>query len=63
VTGLLEGHNLIDLSTGDAGGWAFSIDSIALNILQNSFVDAHIAGKAGVSLLDAELGISRDTCT
>jgi hypothetical protein len=24
--------------------------------LQNSFVDAHIAGKAGVSLLDAELG-------
>ncbi|MBP9133555.1 MAG: hypothetical protein KBF75_05990 [Saprospiraceae bacterium] len=56
VTGLLEGHNLIDLSTGDAGGWAFSIDSIALNVLQNSFVDAHIAGKAGVSLLDAELG-------
>ncbi len=55
VTCTAEGSHVLDISTGNVGGWAYSIDSIALNIYQNSFVDAHLSGQIGVGILDAEL--------
>jgi len=55
MTGRAEGVNVLDISTGSVGGWAYSIDSISLNIFKNSFVDAHIAGKVGIGVLEAEI--------
>jgi len=50
-----DGVDILDISTGAVGGWAYSIDSISVNIFQNSFVDAHVSGKMGIGVLDAEI--------
>ncbi|MFZ1229740.1 MAG: hypothetical protein WAQ83_17105, partial [Saprospiraceae bacterium] len=50
-----DGVNILDISTGNVGGWAYSIDSISVNIFKNSFVNAHVAGKMGIGILDAEI--------
>ncbi len=55
VTCTATAANVLDISTGSAGGWAFSIDSIGLNLWQNRFVDAYLAGRVGVEILEAEL--------
>lgn len=51
-----EGVNVLDISTGSAGGWAFSIDTLSLNIFQNAFIDAHISGNLGIDVLESEIG-------
>lgn len=51
----LEGRNLLNLQTGNAGGWGISLDSFRLNILQNAFQNAAFAGKINVDMLEATI--------
>jgi len=37
VTTTINATNILDISTGDLGGWAFSIDKISIGIVQNNF--------------------------
>jgi len=37
VTTLISGTNVLDISTGSLGGWAFSIDKISIAIVQSNF--------------------------
>lgn len=49
------GSEILDLSTGKAGGWAFAIDTINLNISRNKFVEAHVGGQVGMDVLDGQI--------
>lgn len=57
-----EAKNVIDYSTEKAGGWRFSIDSIALSVLQGNFRDTGFKGKIGIPLL-SDKSASNDTVT
>ncbi len=57
-----EVKNVIDYSTEKAGGWRFSIDSIALSVLQGNFRDTGFKGKIGIPLL-SDKSASNDTVT
>jgi hypothetical protein len=37
VTTTISATNVLDISTGDLGGWAFSIDKISIGIIQDNF--------------------------
>ena len=39
VTTTIGAKNILDISTGSLGGWAFSIDQISIGIVQNTFQD------------------------
>jgi hypothetical protein len=44
VSGLFEGKNLIPISKGDMSGWAFSLDSLAIELQANQLVQAGFNG-------------------
>ncbi len=56
VTSDIQSVNLIDLSTGNLGGWAFSLDTLRLKIWQSSFNQAWIAGKLLLPISETPLG-------
>jgi len=37
VTTVINATNVLDISTGSLGGWAFSIDKIGISVVQNNF--------------------------
>jgi hypothetical protein len=37
VSTVINGNNILDISTGSLGGWAFSIDKISIGVVQNNF--------------------------
>lgn len=47
--------NIVSLTTGNLGGWAFSMDTLAIDILKNDFDRARVAGKITVPALDEDL--------
>lgn len=55
VSCLLQGVNILDLNTGNAGGWGFAIDTIRLRIILNQFIDAEIKGAIRAGIIDAEI--------
>lgn len=44
VSGLFEGKNLIPVSKGDMSGWAFSLDSLGIELQANQLVQAGFNG-------------------
>ncbi len=46
-----EGNPVVDLKTGRLGGWALSLDEVAVNVLQGNFSDCHFNGMFEVPLL------------
>lgn len=42
---------VVDLKTGRLGGWALSLDEVAVNVLQGNFSDCHFNGMFEVPLL------------
>jgi hypothetical protein len=44
VSGLFEGKNLIPISKGDMNGWAFSLDSLGIELQANQLVQAGFNG-------------------
>lgn len=47
--------NIVSLTTGNLGGWAFSMDTLALDILKNDFEKARVAGMITVPAIDEDL--------
>lgn len=54
VTGQIIAENLINLSTGDLGGWGYSMDSAWLNITANAFVNSGFKGKMRLPIMRDE---------
>ena len=50
VTLATGARNVMNAQTGEAGGWAFDIDTCIVQIVQNNFDKCRIAGKFGVPL-------------
>ncbi len=54
------GTHVIDLSTGDLGGWAFSLDTVKVVIQQNTFSDGSFNGKIQLPVSKTPLSYSGD---
>ena len=52
----IQGINIVDASTKDAGSWAFSIDTIGVKVLKGKFNKGYIVGTAQVPLLTGRIG-------
>ena len=50
-TGELLAENLIDLETGNLGGWGYSMDNAYLNIVNNSFEGSGFVGKMRLPIM------------
>lgn len=55
VSAGLRGVDLLSLATGNAGGWAFSMDTIVVNIAMNQLVNAQLRGGIELGILDAAI--------
>ena len=51
----IQGVNIVDASTKDAGSWAFSIDTIGVKVLKGKFNKGYIVGTAQVPLMTGRL--------
>jgi hypothetical protein len=51
MTGSVGGQNLINLASGDLGGWGYSLDSSWLNITANKFVNSGFKGKMRLPIM------------
>ena len=52
----IQGVNIVDASTKDAGSWAFSIDTIGVKVLKGKFNKGYIVGTAQVPLMTGRIG-------
>ena len=65
----LLGTHIIDQSTGDLGGWAFSLDTVRVQMQKNTFTDGSFKGKIQLPIsktpLDylGDLHVGKDTIT
>lgn len=55
VTCNAMGTDILDFSKGKVGDWAFSIDTINLDIFHNKYIDTHVFGNCGIGIKDAVL--------
>jgi hypothetical protein len=53
-TGTVVGKNLIGLNNGDMNGWAYSLDSLGVEIQANQLVEAGFKGKVVIPVADAQ---------
>lgn len=53
VSGIVSASNILPLSMGSAGGWAFSIDQFDLTVIMNQFSGAAFGGKVHVPIFRA----------
>ncbi|GGC38159.1 hypothetical protein GCM10011506_24440 [Marivirga lumbricoides] len=53
-TGSVSVRNLIDYDDGEIEGWAFSLDSIAFGIVQNTNISGGFRGKLGTPIFDED---------
>lgn len=58
VTASINAENLIDYDDGNVKGWAFSLDTVSINILQNSFESGRLSGGLGLPISEDQLGYS-----
>lgn len=54
MTGNILGENLINLSSGNLGGWGYSLDSAWLNVTANTFVSSGFSGKMRLPIMRDE---------
>lgn len=47
-------NHVFEAQTGKLGGWAFSLEEVRLNFLQNNFDNCKISGEIGVPLIKTE---------
>jgi len=50
VSGIVSASNILPLSMGSAGGWAFSVDQFDLTVIMNQFSGAAFGGKVHVPI-------------
>lgn len=60
VSAYIQGKNVIDISTGDLGGWGFSLSNIEVDILQSTFKTGKIDGQMLLPLSKTPLDYSGD---
>src|SRR5665647_2777687 len=60
VSAYIQGKNVIDISTGDLGGWGFSLSNIEVDILQSTFKSGKIDGQMLLPLSKTPLDYSGD---
>ncbi|MEQ1747260.1 MAG: fibronectin type III domain-containing protein [Saprospiraceae bacterium] len=53
VSGIVSASNILPLSEGSAGGWAFSIDQFDLTVIMNQFSGVAFGGKMHVPIFRA----------
>ena len=54
VTGVFAANNVIDINTGNMSGWAFSIDTIRVELLRNRLTGGSMAGGLNVPFLGSD---------
>lgn len=59
----VKGTNVIDLSTGNLGGWGFSLKNIELDIASSTFVSGKIDGQLLLPISETALDYSGDMHT
>ena len=52
----IQGVNIVDASTKDAGSWAFSINTIGIKVLKGKFNKGYIVGTAQIPLMTGRIG-------
>lgn len=52
VTASLRGNNLLDINDGKMGGWAFSVDQVTLDIVQNLPQNFSLRGRIGAPVIE-----------
>jgi hypothetical protein len=52
VSGFAEVTQIIKIDEGAVEGWAFSLDTFRIQILQNSFLEARMAGEMGMPIFE-----------
>lgn len=57
---LVQGKNVIDISTGNLGGWGYSLDNIEVNITGSTFTSGKIDGKFLLPVSKTPLDYSGD---
>jgi hypothetical protein len=61
VTTTISADNILDISTGSLGGWAFSIDHIQIGMVQNNFQDGmQMLGQVKLPISTTSLAYSCD---
>lgn len=48
-------ENILSTGMGDLGGWGFSIDTLKMDIVQNSFIEGGFRGKIRIPISDSAL--------
>lgn len=51
LTGAFEATQILDIKDGDIEGWAFSVDTFRLEIVQNAFRQGRMGGRVGMPIL------------
>lgn len=51
----ISADNLLKLETKNGGGWAFSLDTVGIRILKNSFKEGYIIGKMKIPLFTGNM--------
>ena len=46
-----EAFNVIDVATGDLGGWGFALDTFRMTIVQNNLLEGRMVGAVGTPLI------------
>jgi hypothetical protein len=54
VTGSLSAYNILTLDNGDAGGWAFSLDTLSVSLYTNQLEDVTLAGDIVIPISDED---------
>ncbi len=54
LTASIEALNIIDYNDGDVKGWAFSLDTVSVSIVQNTNVEGRLSGKLGTPIFEED---------
>jgi hypothetical protein len=60
VSAYIQGKNVIDISTGNLGGWGFSLNNIEVDILKSTFQSGKMDGKILLPISTTQLDYSGD---
>jgi hypothetical protein len=55
-TGQLMAENFVTIDKGNLGGWRFSLDKVAIEIIKSDFSGSYLEGLIGVPVLKTDLG-------
>ena len=54
LTAAIEARNIIDFDDGDVKGWSFALDTVSINIVQNSSINGRLTGKVGMPIFEED---------